>query len=344
MKHFFYRASTLWSSFKALYTLPKEKVDAFVNAFDIFAHDWRDEEKLKQTYGENYYETVQKKIQDYYSVLNLVCSLSSVEKMYIPPMLDPKKSLFENQELFERRMMNDLQLKSANKVLDIGCGRGRIAAHVARVSKAHVSGINIDDNQLSHAQKYATKTKMEKQLQFQKWDMNQLPFPFENNSLDAVYHVQAFSYSRDLYKLLKEIHRILKVGRRISSCDWTTLDNYNPTNPEHVFLVNQIKALLGAIGTPTKEEYLDAFRKAGFKIIKAEVPSGTSTDVLNIDKASKDFTFVHNLINFFVKVRILPRHFKTLLDQVGGHSVNAFMQVDKQQLATTNYHIVAEKI
>lgn len=343
VQFFFYRVATFWSSFKAIYKLPAEKVEAFVNSFDVFNYDWRDEAKLKEAYGEDYYQIVQQKLCDYYSVLNLICSLGSVEKMYIPAILDPKKSLSANQQLFEERMIKDLNIGSKDRVLDIGCGRGRIAIHVASVSKAYVTGMNIDDEQLKHAKQFAKQIDLEEQTDFQKGDMNELPFPFKDGTFDAIYHVQAFSYSRDLNQLLKEIYRILKPGGRMSSCDWSTLDNYNPHDAEHVRLVGKIKPLLGAIGTPSKEEYLDAFKQAGFKILKAEVPSATKTDDVNIEKASKEFGFIHGLVNFLVKMRILPKHFKILLEQLS-QNVDSFVEVDRRGLATTNYHIVAEKV
>lgn len=339
---FLYRTSTIWNAFKEIYRLSPEKVDAFVGSFEVFTHDWRDEAELKSAYGENYYLVAQQKIRDYYSVLNLVLSLGSIEKMYIPPMLDYKKSLVENQDLFEERMVEDLRIKSSDKVLDIGCGRGRIAGHVARFSKAHVTGMNIDDEQLSQARKFAKEANLEDRVTFKKIDMNDIPLPFEAESFNAIYHVQAFSYSKDLYKLAKDLYRILKSGGRISCCDWVTLDNFDPKNKEHVRLVNETKIILGAVGTPSKDEYLDAFKQAGFTIIKAEVPSVEDTDVRNIDKASKEYRWIHRLVNFLVGVRLLPRHFQTLLNQLSRH-VDSFMEVDRRKIGTTNYHIIAEK-
>ncbi len=339
----FYRARTIWTSFKELYKLPQEKVDAFVDSFEIYTHDWKDEAKLKKAYGEDYYKVVQQKICDWYSVLNYICALGSVEKMYIPTIVDSKKSLCENQKLFETQMMKDLRLKSGSNVLDIGCGRGRVAAHVAMESNSHVTGINIDDEQLKQAKLFAKRKKIEGKTNFQKADMNDIPFKFKDQEFDAIYHIQVFSLSRDLTRLLKELHRILKPGGRVSSCDWSTLDKYDPTNKEHVIMVEKIKPLLGAIGTPSKAEYIKAFEDAGFRVIKAEVPSVNKTDDLNIEKASKEFGFIHKVINVLVKVKILPKHFKTLLEQLS-RNVDTFIEVDRMGLATTNLHIVAEKI
>lgn len=128
----------------------------------------------------------------------------------------------------------------------------------------------------------------------------------------------------------------------MSACDWLTLDNYNPKDAEHVRLVEKIKPLLAAFCTPSRAEYLHAFTQAGFKILKAEVPSPTETDDVNIDKASKEFTVISKLIHVLVKLRIIPKHFETLLGQF--KDVDSFIEVDRRGLATTTYHIVGEKV
>ncbi len=342
VKFFFYRLSSFTKSFKALYTLPPEKVDAFINSYEIFNHDWKDEEELIAKMGENYYQEAQQKIIDYYSVLNLLCSLGPVEKMYIPPIMDPTKGVVENQNLFEQKMVKDLKIKKGQNVLDVGCGRGRIAHNVARITGANVIGFNIDKSQIEHAKKFAEGTCLDHLCTFQQHDMNDLPLPFKSESFDAIYQIQAFSYSKDIPKLLDELYRILKPGGRISGLDWMTLENYDSKNKEHVELINQIKPLLGAIGTPNKAGFKQDFLKAGFKIIVAETPSVDEIEGPLIEKASKHFTLVNKIITGLVKVKILPKHFKTLLDRLN-HNADKFIEVDKMKLATTNYHLVAEK-
>ena len=48
----------------------------------------------------------------------------------------------------ERLMMDKLHLDSTMKVLDIGCGIGGPMRHVARVTGAHVLGVNINEHQI----------------------------------------------------------------------------------------------------------------------------------------------------------------------------------------------------
>jgi sterol 24-C-methyltransferase len=53
--------------------------------------------------------------------------------------------------------------------------------------------------------------------------LNEIPLPFEDQSMDAVYQVQVFSYSKDLEKLFSDIYRILKPGGRVACLDWFRL-------------------------------------------------------------------------------------------------------------------------
>ncbi len=262
-----YRASTMLKAFKELYLLPQEKVDAFLNSYDIYDHDWSDEETLIKKMGKNYYAEVQKKLVDYYSVLNHLCAIGQVEKMYIPPAIDLSANLLVNQRLFEQRMAKDLGLKKGDKVLDIGCGRGRVANHMATLSGAHVTGINIDEVQLNSARHFTAAKGMSDQCTFKMADLNDIPHPFADGSLDAIYHVQVFSLCRDLLKLFKDMHRMLKPGGRFACLDWVHLDRYDAKNEEHLDLMRRIKPLIGAIGTPSIEKYTSLLEKAGFEVL-----------------------------------------------------------------------------
>ena len=172
-----YRLATILKSVKTLYSLPQEKVDAFLNSYNIYDHDWANEKELTEKMGPDYYQEIQRKLVDYYSVLNHLCSIGQVEKMYIPPAMDLSVSIIANQKLYEKKMCQDLGIKKGQQVLDIGCGRGRVANHVASFTKANVTGINIDPNQLHSAELFARSNGLSKQCQFKIHDLNNLPLP-----------------------------------------------------------------------------------------------------------------------------------------------------------------------
>jgi sterol 24-C-methyltransferase len=337
-----YRVSTVLKSLKTLYSLPQEKVDAFLGSYNIYDHDWANEAHLIEKMGTGYYKEVKKKLIDYYSVLNHLCAIGQVEKMYIPPAIDLSKSIIANQVLYEEKMCRDLEIKKGNLVLDIGCGRGKVAQHVASLTGAHVLGINIDPDQLEAAKIHAKGRGLSDQCEFKMGDINEFPFPFPENSFDAVYQIQVFSLSKNLEKLFQEIHRVLKPGAKLSCLDWVRLPKYDPKNPEHAALMKRIKPLIGAIGTPSAEEYVSSLKKAGFDII---VNTNASIDGLQaplIATADKFFTRVNRLIQFLVSLKILPKHFKALFDRLTKDG-EAFIEADRMRLVTTSHYIVAQK-
>jgi sterol 24-C-methyltransferase len=262
--------------------------------------------------------------------------------MYIPPAMDLSKSILENQILFERTMAQDLRLKKGSKALDIGCGRGRIASHMASHTGAHVTGINIDKDQLESAKQFALRKGMLDQCHFQYGNMNELPFPFADGSLDAVYDVQVFSYSKNLDQMFQEIHRVLKVGGRVACLEWVILDAYDATNPEHRSLMSLVKAVVGAIGNPSIQQYTEALKKAGFKIIRNENLSIDGLQSPLIEQADKFYKGLGRLLQGLVRCKILPAHFNTLFERLsrGGKE---FVQADRMRLVTTSHYIVAEK-
>jgi len=337
-----YRLSTICKSFKTLYSLPQEKIDAFLNSYNIYDHDWVNEEQLIEKMGAGYYKEIQKKLVDYYSVLNHLCAIGHVEKMYIPPAIDLSKSIIANQILFEEKMSRDLGVGKGSKVLDIGCGRGRVANHVASFTGAHVIGINIDAGQLEAARQFAAGKGMTEQCQFKFGDLNDIPLPFADNSLDAVYQIQVFSLSKNLEKLFKDLYRILKPGAKLACLDWVRLSKYDGNNPEHVSLMKRIKPLIGAIGTPSVEEYVGLLRNVGFEVAISENASVGGFQAPLIENADRFFTRVNRAIQFLVRWKILPGHFKALFDRLTKDG-EAFIEADRKGLVTTSYYIVAQK-
>lgn len=342
LQFFLYRLSTVLKSFKTLYTLPQDKIDAFIDSYSVYDHDWSNEDALIKQLGPNYYKEVKQKIIDYYCVINHLCALGEVEKMYIPPAMDLSKGIIANQDLFEKKMAQDLGVKKGSAMLDIGCGRGRIASHMAKLTGAHVTGINIDLDQLESANLYVRAKGLDKQVALKKADLNDLPLPFADGSLDAVYHVQVFSLSKNLEKLFADIYRILKPGGKLGCLDWFKLDKYDEKNPEHVHLMKRIKPLIGAIGTPSIEDYVGAMKKAGFKVLINENASINGLQSPLIENADKFYTRVGRWLKILVKCKILPRHFQSLFDRLseGGED---FVKADRMGLVTTSHYIVAQK-
>ena len=334
------RGKTFWTSFRYLQGLNKKQVDDFMASYVIYNLDWSDEKQMVEALGENYQEKVGDCLKAYYGIINHLCALGDVEKMYIPPLMSKKATVLENQLLYEESIARDIGLKPGDKVLDLGCGRGRVAAHMAQFSGAQVTGLNIDPNQVAQARTFNEERGLQNTFIVQ--DFNDLPLPFADQTFDAFYQIQALSLCKDLLALFSEIYRVLKPGARISLLDWASLPAYDPTNPEHAELMRRVKPLIGAVGTPTPKSFEKALTGSGFTVLRSDNASVGGLQAPLIETVDLYFRTIRHLILGLVKVRILPRHFKTLINRLCLDG-EAFVKMDTQRLATTSYRIIAQK-
>ncbi|KAJ5939811.1 hypothetical protein N7466_002945 [Penicillium verhagenii] len=334
------RWKSFWTSFRYLSNLTPKQVDDFMASYVIYNLDWSDEKQMIESLGPNYQEKVGDCLKSYYGVLNHLCALGDVEKMYIPPWMSKKASILENQILYERSIAKNIGLSAGDKVLDLGCGRGRVAAHMAQYSGAHVTGLNIDPNQVGQAQIFSEERGLHNNFVTQ--DFNSLPLPFANETFDAFYEIQALSLCKDLPLLFSEIFRVIKPGAKISILDWISLPAYEPKDPEHAELMRRVKPLIGAVGTPTQQSLEAALVQSGFEIVVSENASIDGLQAPLIDTVDIYFRTLRQLILGLVKVHVLPRHFKPLINRLCLDG-QAFVKMDNMRLATTSYSIVAQK-
>ncbi|KAI0549022.1 S-adenosyl-L-methionine-dependent methyltransferase [Xylaria curta] len=334
------RIKTFLKAFKHIRDLTPQQVDDFMASYEIYNLDWADGDAMVAAFGPDYQQHVGQCLAAYYSVINHLCSLGDVEKMYIPPLMNKKASVRDNQLLCEESIATEIGLKPGMRVLDLGCGRGRVAAHMTSFSGARVTGINIDVNQVAQAKEFNEKLNFGNEFIVR--DQNDLPLPFADESFDAFYEIQALSLCKDPSTLFKEIYRILKPGSKFLLMDWVSLPAYDPENPLHTSLMRRVKPLIGAVGTPTPASFEKSLHDAGFVVTRSDNPSIDGLQAGLIDKVDIYFRSVRRLINCLAKVHALPQHFKTLFDRLCLDG-QAFVEMDNMRLITTTYRIVAEK-
>lgn len=335
------RWKTFWSAFRYLQGLTPKQVDDFMASYVIYNLDWSDEKQMVATLGEDYQQKVGDCLKSYYGVLNHLCALGDVEKMYIPPWMSKKATVRENQLLYEESIAQDIGLKSGDKVLDLGCGRGRVAAHMSSYSGAQVTGLNIDPNQIAQARSFNAQRGFSNNT-FVVQDFNNLPLPFADETFDAFYQIQALSLCKDIPALFREVYRVVKPGAKISSLDWVSLPAYDPQNPEHAELMRRVKPLIGAVGTPTPESLEKALTDAGFVVLKSDNASIDGLQAPLIDTVDGYFRAMRQVILGLVKLHLIPHHFKTLINRFCLDGL-AFIKMDNMRLATTSYRIIAQK-
>jgi len=154
---------------------------------------------------------------------------------------------------------------AGNRVLDIGCGVGGPAREIAHFTGAHITGININDYQISRARRYAVVHGLQNKQDFVKGDF--MKMPLENNTFDACYAIEATPHAASLKGVYAEAFRVLKPGGVFACYEWVLTDKYDHSNAEHQRIAKGIKLGCSLV---TVKETLDALTSAGFEILEYE--------------------------------------------------------------------------
>mmetsp|Transcript_54052 Transcript_54052/g.136545 ORF Transcript_54052/g.136545 Transcript_54052/m.136545 type:complete len:420 (-) Transcript_54052:250-1509(-) len=346
---FTYRVGTMADAFWKLYTAKPEDLEPFFKSFEIWDRKaYNTLEDFKAGIPPEPFITGKAdaaKVVDYYGTLNKLCAMGSVEKMYIPPHVDKTKGVFDNQLLWEKSfidmlMAGPLPINESSKILEVGCGRGRITYHTQQQTGAHVTGINIEPDQLKAARAFAEQQGLlGTRLEFLEGNYND-DMPFPDNTFDAFYAVQPLTYSQDLYKNFREFARVMKPGARLSILDGAMRDGFDPTQERHRRLLLETREVTGLGGFWHTAYWRDAIEKAGMEVIFEEVVGDLQAPL--IEEQRWLFEGLGVLVEYLCKFGILPDHFHRLLQRFSLHGTS-FIAMDKERMFTTAYQVVAQK-
>jgi ubiquinone/menaquinone biosynthesis C-methylase UbiE len=137
-----------------------------------------------------------------------------------------QRALAVCHDLMVRRgtVLEALDLRTGEKVLEVGCGGGSYAAEAARFvgPTGQVAAIDVSADQIAAARERCAEFPW-----VQCGVADAVDLPHGAGEFDAVYSVQALEYVADPGKALAEIRRVLRPGGRFlnlstnwSSCVW----------------------------------------------------------------------------------------------------------------------------
>jgi len=331
-----YRIKTSLVGIKRLITLSDEDKQGCINAYRFF--------QRMQAGEETSTEDETRAVADYYKVLNNLLSVFDLEKLYIPPQIDDSQGLYGNQLLVEKTVFEALNLNKPEEshLLDMGCGRGRIAHHFATLSGGQVSGYNIDPNQIESAIDWAVETNMSDRLHFTEGNHHD-PLDFESASFDGCFSFQAvwpFFKKNELDDHAREMYRVLKPGARYACSEYLLSPYFDWNNQEHATLHKTYLPTLAATQSMYPADVCAALERAGFKIL---VSAPSKSEAWPICEQKRDLILlVRRVVRALEAIRMMPAWVEESLDllQQGGQ---AWTDAEKAKIADLNWRIVAEK-
>jgi sterol 24-C-methyltransferase len=288
---------------------------AFMGTYDELFTDSPENTKADYDDGvplRGYTQGSSAELEQLYRIIHLLCTLGSVEKMYMPPVTDPEQSVLKNQILFERIVAKDLELGVGDKVLDLGCGCGAIAEHIAELTGATPYGINLDKSQIDKAWKNPNLPRSN----FTVGDFNKA-LEFDDATFDAVYAIQPMTYVTDHEFTFGEVSRVLKPGGT---------------------LIQHTRELTVFGGFWYYKYWEDAYENAGFEMVSSVGRSA----VAMIKKEVALFDRYEAGFKFLAKIRVIPKKTNAMMQRMNENS-HSYIQAEEEELLTLNWHCVGRK-
>ena len=111
-----------------------------------------------------------------------------------------------------------LELTPQSHVLEVGCGAGGCAIHMAATTGATIVGVDINGNGIENARKLALSSDVNPLVRFEHIDAAKT-LPFADDSFDAIYSNDSICHIPNRVAVLTEWRRILKPGGRLLFTD-----------------------------------------------------------------------------------------------------------------------------
>jgi len=170
-----------------------------------------------------------------------------------------------------------LNLTPENVILDVGCGIGGSAFHMAREYGVKVHGVDLSTNMISIAVKYQAEMEdnVRKNVSFEMSDITKADFA--ENSFDVIYSRDTILHIGDKEALFAQFLKWLKPGGKLMISDYCHGDKLEYSD-DFLKYVHQRGYHMMKVA-----DYGQLLEMVGFEKVVAEDKTGAFIDILNME-------------------------------------------------------------
>lgn len=171
----------------------------------------------------------------------------------------------QDQLRMEQRIAESAGLSAECQVLDVGCGIGGPACHLASLSGAHIRGLTPNARQLQLARKLADDAGLADHVSFDQGYASALPYP--DNYFNVVLFFESPCHFPDRDQFFREVWRVLRPGGRLAGEDWLAMDGLSPSDSARY--IDPICSTWAIPQLGTRTGYATAMAAAGLAVTEA---------------------------------------------------------------------------
>ncbi len=172
-----------------------------------------------------------------------------------------------------RRLGDVLELGPQDRVLDVACGRGTSALHLAESFGCHVTGLDYGAENVAAAGAGAAERGVAHLADFRQGDAEGLPF--DDGAFGVIISECSFCTFPNKARAAAEMARVLQSGGRLGLTDMTVSGDL----PDDVQSLLAWVACVAGAGAP--KDYVAALREAGLGSFTIEDQQGALLDMVN---------------------------------------------------------------